>query len=356
MKNKLFSPFALRGVTFKNRIFLSPMDQYCSEEGMPNLWHVTHYGARAVGGAACLIQEATAVAPEGRITPGDLGIWNDAQAEAIKPLVQFIREQGCVAGIQLAHAGRKGATAIPWLGTGYLNEGEGGWGNVAPSGVPFDNTAPAPRELGEQDIQSVISAFAKAAERCARAGYEVIELHAAHGYLMHEFLSPLSNRRTDKYGGSLENRMRFVLEVTEAVRRVWPERLPLFVRISATDWVDQGGWDLQQSIELCNKLKDAGVDLIDVSTGGLISGPKIITGPGYQVPFAEAIRKAVDMPVGSVGQIVNAHQAEQIVANQQADVVLIGREFMRDPYWPVHAARTLGEDVPWPKQYARAKQ
>jgi 2,4-dienoyl-CoA reductase-like NADH-dependent reductase (Old Yellow Enzyme family) len=355
MKNNLFAPLILRGVTFKNRIFLSPMDMYSGEDGKPNFWHLAHYGSRAAGGAACIIQEATAVLPEGRITPGDLGMWDDAQVAAARPLTQFIKEQGCVPGIQLAHAGRKASTSVPWKGNGYVSPDKGGWNVVGASAIPFDDKSPAPRALSEQDIKGVVAAFVKATGRCLAAGYEVIELHAAHGYLMHQFLSPLSNQRTDRYGGSLENRMRFVLEVASAVRDAWPERLPLFVRISATDWVDKGGWDVQQSVTLCGKLKDIGVDLIDVSTGGLIPGTKIVTGPGYQVPFADAIKQGVQIPVGTVGRIVNAEQAEQILANHQADAVFLGRELMRDPYWPLHAAHILGEDVAWPKQYERGK-
>jgi 2,4-dienoyl-CoA reductase-like NADH-dependent reductase (Old Yellow Enzyme family) len=356
MKNNLFTPLTLRGITFKNRIFLSPMDQYCGEDGKPNLWHLAHYGSRAAGGAACLIQEATAVTPEGRITEGDLGMWDDTHVAASRPLVQFIKEQGSVPGVQLAHAGRKASTAIPWKGDGCVPVTQGGWTVVAPSAVPFDEKSPTPHALTEQDIHAVIVAFVKATERSLAAGYEVIELHAAHGYLMHQFLSPLSNQRTDRYGGSLENRMRLVLEITTAVRKAWPERLPLFVRISATDWVEKGGWDVQQSVMLCMKLKEIGVDFIDVSTGGLIPGAKIVTGPGYQVPFADAIKQGVRIPVGAVGRIVNAEQAEQIIANHQADAVMIGRELMRDPYWPLHAAKVLGEDVLWPKQYERAKR
>ncbi|MDD4616590.1 MAG: NADH:flavin oxidoreductase/NADH oxidase [Alphaproteobacteria bacterium] len=355
MKTNLFAPLKLRSVTFKNRIFLSPMDQYSAENGLPNLWHTVHYGARAVGGAACLIQEATAVLPEGRITPGDLGIWADVQAEALRPMVQFIKQQNCIPGIQIGHAGRKGSTAIPWKGAGYLDLNQGGWQNVAPSAEPFDSKSPVPYALTELEIQTVVQSFAAAAKRCASAGYEVIELHAAHGYLMHQFLSPLSNKRTDRYGGSLDNRMRFVLEVATAVRQAWPENLPLIARLSATDWVDEGGWDLEQSKVLCAKLKDTGVDMIDVSTGGLLPGTKIVTGPGYQVPFAESIKKAANIPVGAVGRIVNADQAEQIVANKQADAVFIGRELLRDPFWPLHAAHSLGETVPWPPQYDRAK-
>ena len=355
MKNNLFTPFTLRGVTFKNRIFVSPMDMYSSEDGKPTFTHLVHYGSRVVGGAACIIQEATAVLPEGRITPGDLGLWDDTQVNAYRPLVQFIKENGAVPGIQLGHAGRKASTNLPWKGPGYLGLEQGGWATVAPSAMPFDINSPMPRALTEQDIQVIVTAFAKAAERCLAIGYEVIELHAAHGYLMHQFLSPLSNQRTDRYGGSLENRMRFVLDIAGAVRKVWPERLPLFVRISASDWVEGAGWTVHQSVTLCTKLKEIGVDLIDVSTGGLIPGVKMVTGPGYQVPFADAIRQGVQIPVGTVGRITCAEQAEQIIANHQADAIFLGRTLLRDPYWPLHAAHALGEDVEWPKQYERAK-
>jgi len=355
MKNNLFTPLTLRGLTFRNRIFLSPMCQYSSEDSKPTVWHLTHYGSRAVGGAACLIQEATAVLPEGRISPGDLGIWDDSHIAALLPLVQFIKDNGAVPGIQLAHAGRKASTSVPWQGSGYVPPEKGGWPVVAPSAIPFDNKSPMPQVLSERAIQDIVEAFVKAAVRSLAAGYDVVELHAAHGYLMHQFLSPLSNQRTDHYGGSLENRMRFVLDIARGVRAVWPEERPVFARISATDWVDKGGWDVQQSVVLCSKLKEIGLDLIDVSTGGLVPGTKIVTGPGYQVPFAEAIRQAVQMPVGAVGRIVNAEQAEQIIANRQADVVFLGRELLRDPYWPLHAAHGLGEDVSWPSPYLRAK-
>lgn len=355
MKNKLFTPFQLRGVTFKNRIFMSPMDIYSSEEGRANFWHMTHYGARAVGGVACIIQEVTAVLPEGRITPGDLGMWDDAHINAYRPMVQFIKENSAIPGVQLGHAGRKASSQIPWKGAGYIGPQHGGWEIAAPSPLAFDETWPKPRELSVQEIKAIVAAFGKAAERALAAGFEVIELHAAHGYLLHQFLSPLSNQRTDDYGGSLENRMRFVLEVAETVRKAWPDNLPLFVRISATDWVEKGGWTVQQSVALCARLKEIGVDFIDVSTGGLIPGVKIVSGPGYQVPFADAIRQGVQIPVGTVGRITCPEQAEQIIANHQADAVIIGRELLRDPYWPLRAARVLGEDTEWPAQYERAK-
>ncbi|MDD3028687.1 MAG: NADH:flavin oxidoreductase/NADH oxidase [Alphaproteobacteria bacterium] len=355
MTQKLFSPLTLRGVTFRNRIFLSPMCLYSAEGGMPTLWHLTHYGCRAIGGAACLLQEATAVMPEGRISPGDLGMWSEAHVAAARPMVQFIKDNGAVPGIQLSHAGRKASTSLPWEGRGYIGPQKGGWEVVGPSPVSFDQESPIPKELSLGEIQAIVNAFAAAAQRCADAGYDVLELHVAHGYLMHQFLSSLSNHRTDEYGGSLENRMRFVLDVTRAVRAVWPERLPLFARLSATDWVDEGGWDVAQSVSLCSEMKGLGVDFIDVSTGGLIPGTRIITGPGYQVPFADAIRQGVQIPVGAVGQITSAEQAEQILATAQADAVVIGRALMRDPYWPLHAAQALGVDIDWPHPYARAK-
>lgn len=351
MTCKLFSPFALRGVTFRNRIFVSPMCQYSSRDGMPEAWHLVHLGSRAVGGAGCIIQEATAVAPEGRISANDLGVWNDAQAEAYKPIVRFIRDNGAVPCIQLAHAGRKASASPPWKDEQAKPEM---WQPVAPSAVPFDDGSPLPRALSEPEIADIVQAFVRAAERSLAAGFEIVELHAAHGYLLHEFLSPLSNRRMDRYGGSLENRMRLVLEAAAAVRRVWPQHLPVFVRISATDWVE-GGWDLQQSTALCSKLKEIGIDLIDVSSGGLVPYAKIPAGPGYQVPLAAAIRQKVNMASGAVGMIISPEQAEQIIATGQADIVLLARELLRDPYWPLHAARTLGVNVAWPRPYERAK-
>ncbi len=356
MKNSLFAPLTLRGVTFKNRIFVSPMCVYSAEDGgKPSPWQLVHYGSRAAGGAACIIQEATAVLPEGRISPADLGLWNDAQAEALRPLTRFIKENGAVPCVQLAHAGRKASNSIPWKGMGAIGVQQGGWNVVAPSAVPFDDKSPTPHVLSEEEIQNVIAAFASATARSVAAGYEAVELHAAHGYLLHQFLSPLSNHREDRYGGSLENRMRLVLETAVAMRHALPENLPLFVRISATDWVEKGGWDVAQSVTLCAKLKEIGVDFIDVSTGGLIPGITIPSGPGYQVPFSDSIRQGVQIPVGAVGRITNAEQAEQIIANRQADAVLLGRELLRDPYWPLHAAHALGEDGTWPKQYIRAK-
>ena len=353
MTSRLFTPLKLRGIEFQNRIFVSPMCQYSSRDGVPQAWHLVHLGSRAVGGAGCVIQEATAVSAEGRISPGDAGIWNDAQMEAYKPIARFIKEQGSVPGIQIAHAGRKASTSVPWEGNRGLGENEGGWPVVAPSALPFNEDYPKPRALSETEIEAVIRSFAEAAKRSLAAGFEVIEIHSAHGYLLHEFLSPLSNQRTDRYGGSLENRMRLTLEAASAVRKVWPEHLPVLTRISASDWAE-GGWDIGQSIELCKKLKTIGIDLIDTSSGGLVPYAKIPAAPNYQVPFAAAIRKEAAMPTGAVGMITEARQAEEILATGQADVVLLAREMLRDPYWPRHAAQVLGADIPWPKQYERA--
>jgi 2,4-dienoyl-CoA reductase-like NADH-dependent reductase (Old Yellow Enzyme family) len=354
LTSHLFSPLILSGVSFRNRIFVSPMCQYSATDGLPNEWHFVHLGSRAVGGAACIIQEATAVAPEGRITPSDLGIWNDSQMEAYRPLTRFLKENGAVPAVQLAHAGRKASTSAPWQGGRALELGQGGWTVVAPSPVPFDAQSPMPHELSEGEIAGIVTSFTKAAERSLSAGFEVIELHAAHGYLLHQFLSPLSNRRTDRYGGRLENRLRLVLDVASAVRDVWPEELPLFVRLSATDW-KEGGWDVPQSIALCVKLKDIGVDFIDVSSAGLVPDAKVVIGPGYQVPFASAIRNQAHISTGAVGMITDAAQAEKIVSDGHADVVLLARELLRDPYWPQHAAHALGDDLSWPPQYERAK-
>jgi 2,4-dienoyl-CoA reductase-like NADH-dependent reductase (Old Yellow Enzyme family) len=352
--SSLFSHFKLRGVEFKNRIFLSPMCQYSSEEGMPTDWHLVHLGARATGGVALVIVEATAVSPEGRISPWDSGIWSDRHAQAFKPITSFISGQGAVPGIQLAHAGRKASTDLPWRGERPLASEAGGWQPLAPSPLPFDEAFPVPREMTGQDIEEVISQFAAATRRSQEAGFKVIEIHMAHGYLLHEFLSPLSNQRTDEYGGSLENRARLALRIARTVRENFSPHLPLFVRISSTDWVD-GGWDLAQSVQLSHWLKKVGVDLIDCSSGGLVPYAKIPAGPGYQVPFSATIRKEVGIATGAVGMVVHPVQAEQIVATGQADVVLIARELLRDPYWPLHAARTLGVDIPWPHQYQRAK-
>lgn len=352
--SKLFSPFKLRDVEFKNRIFVSPMCQYSATDGMAETWHLVHLGSRAVGGAGMVMVEATAVVPEGRISPYDLGIWSDRHAEALAPIARFIREQGAVPAIQLAHAGRKASTDAPWLSRGALNDNNGGWQVVAPSALPFSPSSPQPRELTVAELDGVVEAFVAAAKRALAAGFDVAEIHMAHGYLLHEFLSPLSNQRKDNYGGTLENRTRLPLQVAKAVREVWPKNLPLFVRISATDWVE-GGWDLAQSLQLCRWLKDIGIDLVDCSSGGLTPDAKIPAGPGFQTPFATAIKQQVGFAVGTVGLITAAEQAEQIVATGQADAVFLARELLRDPYWPLHAARKLGVELAWPLQYERGK-
>lgn len=350
----LFSPLTLRDLTFRNRIFVAPMCQYSSEDGMPNDWHLVHLGSRAVGGAGLVIQEATAVLPEGRISPSDLGIWSDRHAEALGRIASFVKGQGAAAGIQIAHAGRKASTNLPWLGGKYVPSDRGGWQPVAPSPVPFGPCCPIPRELSEAEIEAVIEAFVSGAERARNAGFDVVELHFAHGYLVHEFLSPLSNQRTDGWGGSFDNRVRLALRIAERVRAVWPSRLPLFARLSVTDWAE-GGWDLKQSIELSRRLRDLGVDFIDCSSGALIPNAIMPNTPGFQVPFAEAIRKEANIATGAVGLITEAHQANEIISSGQADAVLLAREMLRDPYFPLHAARALGVDVTWPNQYLRAK-
>lgn len=351
--SKLFEKFTLRGIVFRNRIWVSPMCQYSSVNGMPTDWHLVHLGSRAVGGAGLVIMEATAVSPEGRISPADAGIWSDAHAEAYKRITQFIKSQGAVAGIQLAHAGRKASTAEPWNGGKKVDEKDGGWEVIAPSAIAFADTYPSPREMTKADIEKVTNDFVAATKRSLAAGFEVIEIHAAHGYLLQEFLSPLSNHRTDEYGGSFENRMRFLLEVASAVRATVPENLPVFVRISATDWAE-GGWDLEQSIELCQRLKTIGIDLIDVSSGGNVHRPTIPVAPNFQVSFAKEIRVQVGIPTGAVGLITEPEQAEEIISQGEADVVLIAREFLRDPYFPFRAARELDAQIEIPKQYGRA--
>ena len=349
----LFSPLQIRDVTFRNRVFVSPMCQYSSLDGLPTPWHLVHLGSRAVGGAGLVMVEATAVVPEGRISPGDSGIWSDAHAEAFKPIAKFVKEQGAVPGVQLAHAGRKASTAAPWAGGGPVGPEAGGWEPAAPSPIPFDTGYPVPREMTVAEIDASAAAFVAAARRSLSAGFELVELHFAHGYLAHEFLSPLSNHRSDEYGGSLENRMRFPLRIAAAVREAWPSRYPLFVRISATDWAD-GGWDLPQSIELSRRLKTLGIDLMDCSSGALVPRAKMPIGPGYQVPFAEAIRREAGIATGAVGLVTEPAQAEQIIAQGKADVVLLARAMLRDPYWPLHAAKALDADVRWPVQYERA--
>jgi 2,4-dienoyl-CoA reductase-like NADH-dependent reductase (Old Yellow Enzyme family) len=350
----LFTPLKLRDLTFKNRIFVSPMCQYSSNEGLPTDWHLVHLGSRAVGGAALVMVEATAVSPAGRISPADSGLWSQAHADAFKRITTFIGENHSVPGVQLAHAGRKASTDAPWRGGHPLTPDQGGWQPLAPSPIPFAPTYPLPREMTDSDIAQLVADFAASARFAQAAGFEVVEIHMAHGYLLHEFLSPLSNHRTDQYGGSFENRTRLPLRVAQAVRKLWPANRPVFVRISATDWVE-GGWDLPQSIQFARALNQIGIDLIDCSSGALVPNVKIPVAPNYQVPFAAAIRKEAPIATGAVGLITDPHQAEQIIAQGQADAVLLARVILRDPYWPLHAAKTLGVEVTWPPQYARAQ-
>jgi 2,4-dienoyl-CoA reductase-like NADH-dependent reductase (Old Yellow Enzyme family) len=349
----LFSSIRLREVQLKNRIVVSPMCEYSAVEGHPQPWHLVHLGSRAIGGAGLVFTEATAVEERGRISPADTGIYDDAHVDSWRPIAKFIREHGAVPGMQLAHAGRKGSTNVPWRGGKALPASDGAWEPVAPSAICFAEDYPAPRALSVAEIDSVVKDFARAAERALAAGFEVAEIHSAHGYLLHEFLSPLSNQRTDEYGGSFENRVRLVVRVAEAIRKVWPESLPLFCRISATDW-KEGGWDLPQSIELAKLLKKTGVDLIDTSSGGLVPDAKIPVGPGYQAPFAEAIRKNAGIATGAVGMIMEPAQAETILTSGQADLVFLARELLRDPYWPMRAAKQFGVSVHPPVQYERA--
>ncbi len=344
----------MRSLTLRNRIFVSPMCQYSCRDGLPNDWHMVHLGSRAVGGAAMVIAEATAVAPEGRISPSDCGLWNDAQAEAFAPIAHFIATQDAIPAIQLGHAGRKASVMPPWQGGGAAQEDAGGWQPVAPSALPFGPGSPQPRELEVADLERIAAQFEASARRALKAGFQVVEIHMAHGYLLHQFLSPLSNQRDDAFGGRLENRMRLPLEVAHRVRAIWPEELPVMVRISVTDWMD-GGWDLHQSLVLCEHLKELGVDLIDCSSGGLVPDAVIPAAPGFQTPFAAEIRKKVGIATGTVGLITAAVQAEQILATGSADVVLLARELLRDPHWPIHAAAELKADHPWPVQYERAK-
>ena len=355
MSAKLFSPLQIKSITLKNRIVISPMCQYSSQDGFANDWHQVHLGSRATGGAALIIQEATAVCPEGRISPSDLGIWKDEHIEKLKAINAFIISQNAIPGIQLAHAGRKASVSEPWNGNKKLNDAQGGWQTVAPSAIPYHDGEPFnPVALDKVGIQKIISDFKTATKRAVQAGFQAVEIHAAHGYLMHQFLSPLSNVRTDAYGGSFENRIRFTLEILESVQSEWPNNLPLFVRISATDWAD-GGWNIEESVQLSKILKERGVDLIDVSSGGLVSLQKIPVEPSYQVPFAEKIKKETGILTGAVGLITEAKQAEEIIANEKADLVLFARASLRDPNLPLHFAAALGVDIAWPKQYERAK-
>ena len=349
----LFSPLRLRGLELRNRVFVSPMCQYSCADGVATDWHLVHLGSRAAGGASLVMAEASAVEPIGRISPGDAGIWSEAHAQAWAPVARFIRSQGAAPAIQLAHAGRKASTAVPWEGGGPLQTDA--WTPVGASAIAFDAGYATPRELTPPELSALAARFAASAQLALAAGFEVVELHFAHGYLVHSFLSPLSNHRQDAYGGGFDGRARLALEIAAAVRRVWPERLPLFVRVSATDWAE-GGWDLPQTVELSRRLKTLGVDLIDCSSGALVPYAKIPAAPGYQVPFADAVRREAGIATGAVGMITQPAQAEEIVSSGKADAVLLAREFLRDPYWPLHAAAALGADAPWPKQYGRAKK
>jgi 2,4-dienoyl-CoA reductase-like NADH-dependent reductase (Old Yellow Enzyme family) len=355
----LFEPYTLRSVTFPNRVWMPPMCQYSAAPegpltGAPGDWHFAHYAARATGGTGLIIVEATAVTPEGRISPYDLGIWNDTQAEAFRRITRFLTEQGTVPGIQLAHAGRKASTERPWKGGAPVGPEAYGWQPVAPSPLPFDERHPVPTELTVDQIQEIVRRFAQAARRALDAGFEVAEIHGAHGYLINEFLSPHTNHRTDAYGGSYENRTRFALEVVDAVREVWPQDKPLFFRISATDWLPEGGWTPEDTVRFATELRAHGVDLLDVSTGGNAPGVRIPAGPGYQVPFAARVKAETPMPVAAVGLITEPEQAEKILVNGEADAVLLGRELLRDPSWARRAARELGGEVRVPDQYHRA--
>ncbi len=352
--SKLLSPLKIKDITFRNRVAISPMCMYSAIDGFANDWHLVHLGSRAVGGAALIIQEATAVSPDGRISPGDLGLYDDAHVEMLSRINRFILEHHAVAGIQLAHAGRKAGCAKPWEGGKQLKKHEGGWITVAPSALRFNPDDNLPLELDEDGIAKVIADFRSAAERALKAGYTLVEIHAAHGYLLHQFLSPLSNHRNDKYGGSFENRIRLLIEIIKEVQTVWPQNLPLFVRISATDWAD-GGWNADEAVQLASILKNLGVDLIDCSSGGLVPHQKIPLGPGYQVPFAERLKKETGILTGSVGLITEAQQAEDILQKGQADMILIARESLRDPYFALNAAKILGDDMAWPLQYLRGK-
>lgn len=352
--SKLFSPLRIREIEFRNRIAVSPMCQYSSVDGFANDWHLVHQGSRAVGGAGLIITEATAVSGEGRITASDLGIYKDDHIVNLKRITRFLEQHGAVAGIQLAHAGRKASCARPWDGARQISKRDGGWSPVAPSPIAYHDEEDKPMELDQEGINKIIWDFKAAAGRALKAGYKVVEIHSAHGYLIDEFLSPLSNHRTDSYGGSFENRIRLLLEILEAVKTEWPRNLPVFVRISATDWVE-GGWTADDSVRLSSILKTAGVDLIDCSSGGLVPGAKVPVGPGYNVPFAERIRKETGILTGAVGFITEAQQAEEIISKEQADLILIARQSLRDPYFPLHSAHSLGDDIEWPIQYLRAK-
>jgi 2,4-dienoyl-CoA reductase-like NADH-dependent reductase (Old Yellow Enzyme family) len=351
----LFSALPLRGATLRNRVAMSPMCQYSAPEGLATSWHFVHLGSRAVGRCGLIMTEASAISPIGRISPHDLGIWSDRHAEALAPIVQFVRDQGAVVGIQLAHAGRKASTHRPWDNGGRpLRSDEGAWQPIGPSPVPFSESHQTPQPLDRAGIRRIIEEFRQAAARSIRAGFDVIEIHSAHGYLLHSFLSPLSNQRTDEYGGSLQNRMRLLLEVVEVLRSVMPADMPLFVRISASDWVE-GGWDILQSVALAKELARHGVDVVDCSSGGSVPAARIPMKAGYQVPFAEQIRREANIMTAAVGLITEPAQAEDVIRNGRADLVMLGRVLLRYPYWPLRAARALGRDIDWPPQYARAR-
>ncbi|MCV9927967.1 NADH:flavin oxidoreductase/NADH oxidase [Flavobacterium sp. LS1R49] len=355
MASVLFSPLSIKKIILKNRIVISPMCQYSAIDGFANDWHLVHLGSRATGGSALIIQEATAVSPEGRISPEDLGLWKDEQIEKLQTINKFIISQNAVPGIQIAHAGRKASVSAPWDGNKKLDVAQGGWQTVAPSAVPYHENEPfLPEALDKIGIQKVISDFKATTKRAVTAGYQVLEIHGAHGYLLHQFMSPLTNLRTDEYGGSFENRIRLTLEIVDAVQIEWPADLPLFIRISATDWAE-GGWNLEESVKLSAILKSKGVDVVDVSSGGLVSHQKIVIGPGYQVPFAERIKKEAGVLTGAVGLITKAAQAEAILADGRADLILLARESLRDPNLALHFASELNSDIHWPKQYERAK-
>jgi 2,4-dienoyl-CoA reductase-like NADH-dependent reductase (Old Yellow Enzyme family) len=350
----LFSTLTIRDIVFRNRIAVSPMCQYSCTDGLANDWHFVHLGSRAVGGAGLVMTEASAVTAEGRISPGDLGIWKDEHIAPLARISSFIKAQGSVAGVQLAHAGRKASARVPWDRNGsFIPESEGGWRTVAPSPIPFHETDTPPIEASKAALVGIVAAFVAAARRALAAGFQVIEIHAAHGYLINEFLSPLSNHRHDQYGGSFDNRIRFTIEIVDAIRGVWPDSLPLFIRISAVDWVD-GGWTIDDSVKLAQRLKPRGVDLVDCSSGGLMPGARITIGPGYQVPFAAQVRREASIPTGAVGMITEPQQADAIIRDGSADLVLLAREFLRDPYFPLHAAKALGVESAPPVQYKRA--
>lgn len=352
--SKLFSPLQLKGIALKNRIVVSPMCQYSSEDGFATDWHLVHLGSRAVGGAALVIAEATGVSPEARISPQDLGIWKDEHVEKLSQITSFIKQQGAIAGIQLAHAGRKASTQAPWIGRNKVDIENGGWQTVAPSALAYAENYPTPIELDKAGIKKIVSDFTSAAERALAAGFEVIEIHAAHGYLLHQFLSPLTNKRTDEYGGSFENRMRLLLEISHAIKDILPEHLPLLARITGNDWAE-GGLNGDDAVEIAKALAKAGVDVIDVTTGGLVPQQKIPVGPAYQLPFASKIKKETGIVTSTVGMITDAAQAETILVNGDADLIMMAREFLRDPYFPLRAAHGLKAEIEWPLQYERGK-